>query len=477
MALDTPHLDDDNLWFMLRRPVFLTLCASVLLVSSLAAAQGASGLVVLRVVTPSGAVASGALAELSPLSVMALARSARVGDTSVAWSVPPADYRLRITLAGYGNVERIVSVAPGVLTTVDIRLAPETTSAEGIVAEDRADLARQTAFGGRMLDGLPSAGTLPSLVETAHPFLVTDRIDGGGLWTGEIARIGGAGSSALQTTYRLDGLDVTDPLFTGTPLFYPDLGVLRDVSVESAYSDPASAGPGPTVTMVLRRPGDRWTGTAGLQAAPRAWASDPGDIAPIARLESWIDGSITAGGPLTNNVGVFAAGRVTDGQRVEREQPGTLDSTVRSFTTHLVAQAKPGQQVRAVASFADINRPLSTRARFADRDLDQHDRQAVVSATWEVARDGGTWSVGAAYQRGSSDGDVSPTALGGRIERLRDGPPLALVDPTDTRRQRWDVRAGFEPSTRRWLGRDHAVQVGAGLGGASAASTPGPQAP
>lgn len=457
-----------------RRPV-VTLCAALLLASSLAAAQGASGLVVIRALTPDGAVARGALVELSPVSDTGLARSAQVADTMVAWPVFPATYRLRVTLAGTATVERTLAIASDTVTTVEVRLAPGTPPVDTVtITVDRSDLARQTTFPARMLDGLPSARTLQSLAETAHPFLIADRIDGGGLWTGEVSRLG-AGSSATQTTYRVDGLDVSDPLATGTPLFHADLGVLQEVGMESANLDPAAAGPGPIMTMVLRRPGDSWSGSAQFLAAPGGWQSDASEIAPIARLESWTDGSLVAGGPLAPGYGLFASGRVTDGEHVEREQPGTLDGGVRSLTAHLVGGPRPGEQLRVIGAFADITRPLASRARFADRDLDQRDRQLVVSATWERARDAGTWSVSAAYQRASSSADVSPTAPGGRIERLLDGPPLGLADPLGSRRQRWDLGADVAPATRRWLGREHGLQMGAGLGGASAVGIPGPQ--
>lgn len=476
--LDSTTARGDNRGLMPCRGAIRALIAALLLVSSLlgpasARAQGASGLVVIRLVTPAGAPAAGAVVELLPFSRMALARTGQSGDAALSWSVPAGAYRFRAALAGFRPVERAIDVAPGTVVSITVQLAVATGTAETTAPSDAAALAYQTRFDRRMLEGLPSARTVPSLLDTAHAFLIADRIDGGGIWTPDMARLGGQGSSALQTTFRLGSTDVTDPLFVGSSLFYPDLGVLEAVTTEAADVDPASTGPGPTITMVLRRPTDRWTGSAQVLAAPSGLLSEARTPAPIARLESWTDGSAAAGGPLVRGLGLFAAGRVTDGRRVEREQAPRLDSTARSFTAHLIGQPRSGQQFTALASFAGLTRPSTLRARFADRDREQDDRLTVLSAVWEHVRASGVWSLTAAFQSGLSDASAPGSGEGGTIERLRDGPPLQLVEAARQDRRRWDVGFGLEPATRRWIGREHIVRLGAALGGASARGRPG----
>jgi hypothetical protein len=450
---------------------------ALFLTAAWASAESASSLVLVRVERADGAAASGAVVELEPDTVGA-ARSAGIGTDApgASLSVPPGAYRLRVTLSGFRPADQPVTLAPGEVVSFEIRLEPDTgAAASRVVERGRSTTAYRTAFDSRHLEGLPTSRTVWSLAETAHPFLIADRIDGGGLWTGERAMLGGQGSSASQTTFRLDGVDVTDPKVTGTPLFHPDLNVLQAVTVDSAGLDPAAVGPGPTVQMTLRRPGRAWTGDAQVSAAPGGLQSEGGDIAPIARLESWTDGSLSVGGPIgTSGYGLFASGRITDSRRVERERPQNLDGSIRSFTAHLVGSNGSDSELRLFTSAADATRPYGTRARFADRDLTEDDRQMLVSAAWERLGRGAVWSLSGTYQRSTREPEVPLSAAGGIMERLLDGAPLGLVDAGNTRRQRWDVHAGAT-QTRRWLGRDHTVRLGAGVGGASAVNAPGAQ--
>jgi hypothetical protein len=462
----------------IRRATVLAI-AGILAAANWAGGEAASGSVEARIATANGVVADGALVELVPASGPGAIRSARVapGATRAAISAPSASYRVRVTLAGFRPAETILDLTPGAVVSLDVRLAPAGGSGESTVLErDRRALAYQTAFASEHLGALPSSPTVWSLVETAHPFLIADRVDGGGIWTGEPSILGGQGSSGTQTTFRLDGIDVTDPQITGTPLFHPDLGVLQAVTVESAGIDPAAAGPGPVIGMVLRRPGDLWTGTAHVSSSPSVLQANGSAIPPIARLDSWIDGGMSAGGPVAGpRLGLFASGRATRVRRVEREQPLVLDGAVRSLTAHVVGRASAGDNLRGFASLADATRPLAGRARFADRALEQRDRALVLHAAWERLHGGGSWSVEGAFQRGTTDADVASTAGGGTIERLRDGPPLNLVDTGNSVRRRWDVHAGFAPPLQRWLSRDHILRLGATIGAATSVTRPGAQ--
>ena len=65
---------------------------------------------------------------------------------------------------------------------------------------------------------LPAAGNLLSLIDTAVPDVITDRIDTGGLSAGEAARLGAHGSTWTQTLFMLGDVDITDPNGSGGPL-------------------------------------------------------------------------------------------------------------------------------------------------------------------------------------------------------------------------------------------------------------------
>jgi len=462
------------------RRVTFSVAAAILLSSTLAAAQGVSGTVDVLVTTKDGASAGGATVEIVAADGGGVVRSARVPGAGGAISLPApiGTYRLRVEQPGFHGIEHALTLGPGVVVAIRIRLSPASAPEPSVAAEDdRYPSSYQTTFGRPLLEGLPSSQTVWSMAETSHPFLVSDRIDGGGLWTGEPAYLGGQGSSARQLTFRLDGLDVTDPEVTGTPLVHPDLDALQAMVVESATIDPAAAGPGPSVDLILKRPGKSWGGTARIAGSPESLQSEGGDIAPIARLVSWIDGSLAAGGPVAARFGLFALGRVTTGKRVEREQPLTLEGTSRSALAHLVGNPGPQDEVRLLASFNGATRPLANRARFADRSFDEQDRSVILQGAWSRMRGGAQWSLGGAYQRGSREADVPPDAAGGTIERLQDGAPFGLVASGEGTRQRWDVQGGLVLPARSWLGGDHYLQLGAIIGGASAENQPGVQPP
>jgi hypothetical protein len=157
-------------------------------------------------------------------------------------------------------------------------------------------------------------------------------------------------------------------------------------------------------------------------------------------------------------------------ERVERETSGTLDGTTQSIIADLSATTAPGEQVRVLGAFTGLSSPLASRARFADRKLTQSDDNLLVHGSWERGRNGPQWSVGAAYQRASRDADVTAAQIGGVMERLKDGPPLALASSEPVTRQRWSLETRLTSASRSWLGTAHVLDLGATVGGVAATS-------
>ena len=454
------------------------LLATFLLLAADTFAQPGSASLVVRVATSAGQPA-GAVVQLTPDAGPGITRTATTGSSSstVVFRVPPGRYQVRATLAAFMPAERAIDIAAGDIVTLELRLETSATPGTSAGSErDRATRSYQTTFGARHLDTLPSARTALSLLETAHPFLVTDRIDGGGIWTGERTVVGGQGTSARQVTFRLDGHDVTDPGGAGISLFYPDLWALQSVVVESASLDADVAGPGPIVNMTLPRPGRTWSGTAHFALSPESMQSEGGAIPPIARLVSLTDGGVSAGGPLTDaGAALFASARSTSAQRIERADDSRLDSSVHAFTAHTTFRAGSSGDARLLVSFSDATRPLGARARFADRDVDESEQSVAIHAGWDRSGDGHSWSLSGAFQRVSLDQAIPAAAEGGVMERLRDGAPLSLADAAGDTRQRWDLQATLSPAVQHWFGRDHILTAGATVAGASQDVTPAAQ--
>jgi hypothetical protein len=353
------------------------------------------------------------------------------------------------------------------VTVVVLASAPPVTAQGG--AGTPAFAPYSVSFAPERHRDLPTSGTVWSLLDTAHPFLISDRIDNGGLWSAEPARIAGYGSSFTQTTFRFDGLDVTDPAGLGIPLVYPDLGVLQGVEVYSATMTAETAGPGPVISLIPRSPSSTWTGHAQFGATPRSWQNASSEIAPsIARFDSYVDGSVLLAGPVGRRLGVVASARVTNTRRLERDAPVALRSDVTSLFARAQTGSASGDQVRVVTTTTSIRRPYAARALFADRNIEERAETTSAQATWDRARDRGMFSLTGGVQRLDIEPDLSFAATGGVIERLRDGPPLALADTGNQYQYRWALGGTFAPSTRRWAGRDHDLRLGAGLNGTMA---------
>ncbi len=458
----------------------LLLFVVVLARTSSVDAQVGLGTVLVAATVPDGTVAAGTAIELIAIERAGVTHSIMIDESApdAVLTIPVGSYLLRARRMGFRPMEATFYNAPGGVIRLSAQMAPlEGTLESRIAVDDQFGVAHQTTFGPVHLGALPGSRTVWSLLETAHPFVISDRIDNGGLWSAEPSLIAGHGSSWSQTTFRLNGLDVTDP-GRGTPLVYPDLDILDAVEVDSASLPAEAGGPGPLIVMVPRRPGDTWTGTAQAFVTPRALQPSAPSAGPasIARFDSWTDGSVVVSGPFSPRVGVLASMRLTHVGRVERTDPAVLKGDVRSFYAHGRATLASGDSIRVVAAVNDTTRPFSGRARFENRDLNERVNATVLHSIWERSG-GGVWSVGGGYQRFTTDPKVGSTALGGTIERLRDGPPLALGESVHRERQRWDVSANWTPPLRRWLGRDNLVRAGATFGGASVASAPVAQPP
>ena len=74
------------------------------------------------------------------------------------------------------------------------------------------------------LGGLPASANLLSLLDAAQSEVISDRLDTGGLSTGEASRLGAHGSSWTETRFRVGAANLTDPEGLGAPMLLPSVG-------------------------------------------------------------------------------------------------------------------------------------------------------------------------------------------------------------------------------------------------------------
>ncbi len=310
-----------------------------------------------------------------------------------------------------------------------------------------------TVFDAVELRDLPSARNLWSLVETADAMVIADRLQNGGLYLGEMPRLGSYGSSWTQTSFVLDGIDVTDPLRTGMPMLYLDPQVLQRITVPSALLPVDVTGSGPVVRLTPRGPGERWHATLQVSGLPSGLQADAssGLAPPIARFGSSTDGSLLIAGPLApGRVGLLVSGRLATSRRFEGDDPTALDSRLASFFAHAVVTPSPSSQLRILGSVDTARHPFDGRARFADRSVSGNDTFLHAHATWErLVSARWAWSAVGGYQQARLSGPDQPSV--GTVERLVDGPVDALMAPAAATRDRLDgiVRVAWMSGGRR----------------------------
>src|SRR5262249_47514497 len=189
--------------------------------------------------------------------------------------------------------------------------------------------AQSTTFDAADRRDLPSGRDVVSLLETAEPLTVTDRIDGGGLWTADPARWTARGGSWTDTTWRLDGVDVTDPLRGGRPLILPHDDVLASAVLLSgphAADIPGSA----AVADLARVPlPDAWRATVHADSSLGSAARGSGPP-PRERLVSWRDVGVFGGGPAGERVRLLGALEWKRSVRLEGDDPTEWRSSLVS---------------------------------------------------------------------------------------------------------------------------------------------------
>src|SRR5436190_10707469 len=301
---------------------------------------------------------------------------------------------------------------------------------------------------------------LPSteLVELAGaeiPEIIADRVDTGGVSTGDPARTGARGSSWTQTTIRIGAVDLTDPVRGGTPLLLPRPETWDRAEVATGMMPVAVNAPGLAIGLTPRLPGDAWHGSIGVAASwPTINAGSSSDRPPsIARLDSWGDFSGTAGGPMSDRSGLFAAASGTRSVRFERADPLELHANLASVFAHARFTATPDDGVGLVGWFQRAEYPFPNRIAFGQRSAAERTNGLHVQGSWDHARSGSPWtsSTFAGVTVGDRRNDLIPSAEI-VMERVTDGPVPELLERGASTARTWTAGTrGIRTSARQQL--------------------------
>jgi len=387
-------------------------------------------------------------------------------------------YHLTAALSGFRDAEAVFSLAPAAIAEVIVDFCDPAAAciASTTRVVDSDAFGHGYSFDRSALETFPSDDASASIVETSVAQIVVDRISSGGLWAGEAALIGGSGASWRQTSIRLGGVDLTDPVRTGTPLIRSDPEALESLLVHTAMLPPSVGGPGPVLTLLPKMPSNAWHGGISFATAPAALqSSNAQPAAPsIARFANHREWGAQIQGRLLRRGGLFLSTRQVVTDRIERDDPALLRTGVHSFFANSALNTGDTGRLRMSATVDRVTVPYPGRARFPNRMTSENDTFTTAHATWDhwTARGGG-WSASSAFARGTLAPvlDVAPSSdahiAGAVVDRLRDGPVPSLFEVFPSTRRKFVGRIDVEPA---WPRRRHSLAIGASLTRSSAAT-------
>ncbi len=222
----------------------------------------------------------------------------------------PGRYTLLIEHRGYWSYScDDLFLDPGATLHLRISLSPsqsEQPSTSHRVAVDHTWNTHQTVLDRAMIQGLPVAHNPWALVENLDLSATSNRIDVGGLYSGIPALFSArGGTSWTQSSYRLNGMDITDPYWTGRPLLYPDFYSLDYTQLINGGLPTSAVSPGGIFNFITPEGGDTFHGGVSafylnhsLQASNITPQLEKEGLSESSGFHYMLDGNARISGPL-----------------------------------------------------------------------------------------------------------------------------------------------------------------------------------
>ncbi len=137
----------------------------------------------------------------------------------------------------------------------------ESTALPIVDINDITDLGAQTVISQNQLSLLPSADNFSSVIENQDLSATTNRIDSGGLWADTPALFSSrGGASWTQNEFRLNGLNISEPFYGGTPLLLPDLMTIESWRHRNSLHPALATSPGGLIEIETKKGGPSYQG-------------------------------------------------------------------------------------------------------------------------------------------------------------------------------------------------------------------------
>ncbi|HSP33358.1 MAG TPA: carboxypeptidase-like regulatory domain-containing protein [Thermoanaerobaculia bacterium] len=224
-------------------------------------------------------------------------------------NLSPGSYNLKADLAGFGTATRNgIGVNVGRNADVTMTLAPAAAQAITVTAEAPLLDVRKSGTGANMtkveLEKVPT-GRDPWVILQQTPGVLMDRINVGGNQSGQQSNYVGKGASGTQSTWNVDGVNITDVGALGSSPTYYDFDSFEEMQVTTGGSDPRIQTPGVQLNMVTKRGTNDYKGSARFfntrntwQATPTIPAEAQSDLSAALEIDKIDDYGVEIGGPI-----------------------------------------------------------------------------------------------------------------------------------------------------------------------------------
>lgn len=255
----------------------LALCACLLWTPAMLA-QLQTGNIFGKVQAKDGSVLPGVTVTLSGIG----APQTFVTDTTGSFrflNLSPGTYMLKAELAGFGTATR-QGIGVNIGRNADVTMSLNPVAAESITITAEAPLldVRKAGSGADVtkveLEKVPS-GRDPWVILQQTPGVLLDRINVGGNESGQQSNYVGKGATTSQSTWNVDGVNITDVGALGSSPAYYDFDSFEELQVTTGGSDPRIQTPGVQLNMVTKRGTNDIKGSARLFVTRNAWQAAP----------------------------------------------------------------------------------------------------------------------------------------------------------------------------------------------------------
>lgn len=192
----------------------------------------------------------------------------------------PGAYSLEAVLDGYSSVtQERVMVNINRNTTINVQMSEGIEETITVTAESPLLDERQIATGATVskieLEKIPSARD-PWVIIGTTPGVQLDRVNVGGNESGQQSGFVGPGDDGTNSTFSIDGVEITDIGAVGSSPTYYDFDAYAEMQVATGGSDVTKRTGGAGLNLVTKRGTNEFRGSGRFLTMDESWQADTG---------------------------------------------------------------------------------------------------------------------------------------------------------------------------------------------------------